>query len=308
MTNKSKKSNIDNTGERMVPEYSAGSLMYSEHMVRYKAALEFVSGKTVLDIASGSGYGTKIIASKAAKVFGVEVDEASILYSKENFGSNNIKYIKGDASTIPLDDNSVDVVVSFETIEHIKDYNKFLDEVDRVLKDDGVLLLSTPNSLEFTEGNHFHLHEFEYEELVNLVSPKFKYIDSYFQGTWKGTAIATKDFIEEISSKTVLLDNYAPLVPEQYLYFFLVCSKKPIVKKIKVIAGLGEHYSDKTVTEVWAESNAHISNIRKEAEINTDHLKSEISQLKNELNAIKNSKSYILAQKMAKAYNKVTKF
>lgn len=148
---------LENDYERMVPEYHEGKLIYAEHVTRYLAAQSVVKDKVVLDIASGSGYGTKILAESAKFVYGVDVNEAAVNYSKKKYASKNIEYLVGDGESIPLKDNSVDVVITFETIEHIKNYSKFLDEVARVLKPDGLAIVSTPNDLEFAEGNHFSL-------------------------------------------------------------------------------------------------------------------------------------------------------
>ena len=312
MTTKTTPKNLKNTGERMIPEYSHGKLMYAEHMVRYKAALDFIDQRVVLDIASGSGYGTKLLAEKAKYVYGVDVDVDSVEYSNREFAGKNIEFLVGDAVKIPLEDNSVDVVVTFETIEHVKKYEIFLKEIDRVLKKDGLLLISTPNSLEFSEGNHFHLHEFEYKELIGLLKPTFEYIDSYFQGTWKSTIIGTKDFVGSVCSEKVYTDNFAPLDESKILYFFLVCSKNNIIKKLKPISGIGEHYSDKDNSNAWLESGAHINRLQNEAKVEIDRLnainnefKSQINNLNKQILDIHNSKTYKLSKNLSNTKNKI---
>src|SRR5690242_21358219 len=107
---------LDDTGERMVPEFHKGQLIYAEHLTRYASALPVVAGKTVLDIASGSGYGSQLLASAAAQVYGVDLDADAVAYAQKNFGSDNIEFRIGNATAIPLEDASVDVVVTFETI------------------------------------------------------------------------------------------------------------------------------------------------------------------------------------------------
>lgn len=305
---------IDNTGERMIPEYSKGHLMYAEHMTRYEAALPFVDQKVVLDIASGSGYGAKLLASKAKKVYGVEVDKEAVSYANKQFGAKNIEFKYGDAIKIPLDDNSVDVIVTFETIEHIENYQRFVEEMDRILKPEGIVLISTPNSLEFSKGNHFHLHEFEYQELVDLVKPHFKYIDSYYQGTWKYAAIGDEDFIRKESKIELTTMNYAPLKPEQDLYFYLVCSRQKITQKLTPIGGIGEHYSDKDMSNAWSDSISHNLNLHdqdaqriKSLETEVVELQAKVSVHEQELTTIKNSTSYKLATKLAKAKRTVTR-
>src|ERR1019366_4533556 len=134
--------------------------------------------------ASGSGYGSALLGTQAKKVYGVDIDKEAIIYAKKNYQSKIVEFILGDGVKIPLEENSVDVVVSFETIEHIEHYEAFMDEVSRVLKKDGLFILSTPNDVEFPETNHFHIHEFERKELEKLVRRYFKNNKAYYQGTW----------------------------------------------------------------------------------------------------------------------------
>ena len=173
---------LHDTGERMVPEYHAGMLIYAEHLVRYQVAQKLVAGKVVLDIASGSGYGTAVLAQTAKHVYGFDADSDAVAYATERFGAPNISFQVADAVSIPLEEDSVDVVITFETIEHIQDYEKFMAEIKRVLKPSGLAIVSTPNDLEFAEGNHFHLHEFVKDELLSLVSRYFRNVEEYYQG------------------------------------------------------------------------------------------------------------------------------
>ena len=275
---------LDNDYERMVPEYHKQTLTYAEHLTRYESASEIVKNKTVLDIASGSGYGTKMLANHARFVYGVDVNSKAVEYSRQEFGASNIEYLVGDGQKIPLDDNSVEVVTTFETIEHIKDYEKFLDEIVRVMRDDGVAVVSTPNDLEFAEGNHFHLHEFEYEELYNLLKKRFRYIDPYFQATSKFVAVGSSDFFEEEGLKNITLQNMAKISKNKYLYFYMVCSNKKITRRIKTLGAIGEHYSDRDLMQQRHNDKVRI--------METDE---KVNNLQREVNRLKSSRSYRLA-------------
>lgn len=257
---------LENDYERMVPEFHKHTLTYAEHVTRYSGALDIVKDKVVLDIASGSGYGTKMLADVAKKVYGVDVNEVAVNYARKHYDRNNLEYKVGDGESIPLDDNSVDVVVTFETIEHIKDYAQFVKEVKRVLKPDGLAIVSTPNDLEFAEGNHFHLHEFEYDELVSLLKKDFKNIDSYYQATWKYVAVGKeKDFANE-GELTIPVTNLAPLKKDSYLYFYLLCSNRAITETVKPVAALGEHYSDRQLVKQVSDFNDEIASYKAKIE------------------------------------------
>ncbi len=233
----------------MVPEYHRGSLIFAEHLTRYQSALPFVADKVVLDIASGSGYGTKLLAEAAAQAYGVDADAGAVDYARTKFSAANVEFRHGDAVAIPLDDNSVDVVVSFETIEHIENYRRFMGEIKRVLRPNGIALISTPNDLEFAEGNHYHLHEFVYQELLDLVGEYFRHTDSYFQGTWKYVAVGTEQVLSNEGEIPCPTSNLAPLSREKMLYFYLVCSDAPIMTEAASTAAVGQHYSDRDLAE-----------------------------------------------------------
>jgi ubiquinone/menaquinone biosynthesis C-methylase UbiE len=258
---KKTKVKLPNDFERMIPEYHKGTPAYGEHWVRYQAALGLVKGKVVLDIASGSGYGTQLLAKTAKKVYGVDVNEKSVKYAQENFSARNVEYKAGDGVKIPLADKSVDIVITFETIEHIKDYKKFLSESKRVLKPGGMMVVSTPNELEFAEGNHFHLHEFEYDELKSLLHDYFKNIKSYFQGDWVYSVIGDDSLMQKETQQDIPTLQLAPIGPEQYLYFFLLCSDRKIDDEVKPLAAMSEHYSWRKIQEKEGLTRQHINNL-----------------------------------------------
>src|ERR1017187_1344633 len=135
-------SGIEFTGERMVPE-KADANTFWEHIYRYRFATTFVNGKKVLDIACGEGYGAAaLMQSGATSVIGVDVSPEACEHATHRYG---IKTRLGDAQNIPLENASVDTVVSFETIEHLARPEKFLDECVRVLAPGGQIIISTPN-------------------------------------------------------------------------------------------------------------------------------------------------------------------
>jgi len=150
----------------------------TEHLHRYAMVKTYVKGKTVLDIASGEGYGSNLLKEEASCVFGIDVDNVTIEKAKLKYKKDNLFFIQGSTSAIPLDDNSVDVVVSFETIEHHDEHEEMMEEIKRVLKPEGLTIISTPDKYYYSDftgfNNEFHVKELYKEDFVNLIYKKFK--------------------------------------------------------------------------------------------------------------------------------------
>ena len=163
------------TGERYVPQLRGTIAL--EHLHRYAYACEFVQGKVVLDIASGEGYGSEMLSRTAAHVYGVDVDKKSVVHAAEKYQKDNLEFILGSCEKIPLPDHSVDLIVSFETIEHTEQHDLVLLEMKRVLKPDGFLIISSPEKGDYhekrNEKNPFHLHELDFEEFQRLLLKHF---------------------------------------------------------------------------------------------------------------------------------------
>ncbi|MFD2879732.1 class I SAM-dependent methyltransferase [Paenibacillus rhizoplanae] len=104
-------------------------------MNRYRLAQKFVKDKRVLDAACGAGYGSKMLqVAGASHVLGVDIDEASLTNARKTYGHDQIDYAYGNVNKLELEDNSFDVVVSFETIEHIDDGSVWIKESARLFK------------------------------------------------------------------------------------------------------------------------------------------------------------------------------
>ena len=214
------------TGERMMPEFNEGQEIYLEHMIRYFFASQFVKDKEVLDIACGSGYGTDHLLKKGAKkIIGVDISEETISYCKNRYKEEKISFKVGSVEKIPLEDNSVDVVISFETIEHVNEnaQNCFMKEIKRVLRPDGVFVVSTPNSIVFPKGNPFHIKELNYEEFSFVLKSNFKNVEIFFQDNIECGFISSKASIEGVDNKNVISEKIGENKAEDSLYFVAVC-------------------------------------------------------------------------------------
>lgn len=173
------------TGERFIPEkLKATDETYQEHMERYKFALERVKGLSVLDVACGAGYGSHMLASEAKEVCGIDISDEAVQYAREHYSGQNIKFEVMDSRAIKYPDHSFDAVVSFETIEHVPEPEVFLKEIKRILKPDGLLIISTPNLETTCDGKEvhvpFHVKEFTLQEMMDLLKA-FHGIDVYAQ-------------------------------------------------------------------------------------------------------------------------------
>ncbi|MCG7530102.1 methyltransferase domain-containing protein [Psychrobium sp. MM17-31] len=145
------------------------------HMARYKFARSFIKADDlVLDGACGSGYGSKILAGKSKNIIGIDLNARSINYAKKNYGDSVKEFNCSDIEQLNYDNNSIDVVVSFETLEHIP-YDvcrNYLKKIGDWLKPGGILVASSP-MLRFKDGepyvtNPYHINELPKNELLNL--------------------------------------------------------------------------------------------------------------------------------------------
>jgi ubiquinone/menaquinone biosynthesis C-methylase UbiE len=156
-----------------------------EHLHRYAIACELSEDKVVVDIACGEGYGSNLISTVAKTVIGIDIDGATINKAKEKYKSPNLSFYEGSAEKIPLADSIADVVVSFETIEHLVDHDTMLSEIKRILKQDGILIISTPDKKYYSEEtgykNPYHKKEFYKEEFYSFLEKYFSYTDMYLQ-------------------------------------------------------------------------------------------------------------------------------
>jgi SAM-dependent methyltransferase len=231
------------TGERIVPGQVEPDLL-NEHLARYHFARQFVQGKRVLDAACGSGYGSAMLAESAGSVIGIDISGEAVGYARSNYAAAaaagaEIEFSEGDCLALPLNDHSVDVAVAFEIIEHIKDAAGFLRELRRVLRPHGLLILSTPNRLYYTEDrgevNPFHEREYTFAELDALIDTFFRHRRIIFENHVDGFVVSGPG--AELNdpqgpAPTLLTDKGTPPSLEaraRDAYFFIaVCSALPL--------------------------------------------------------------------------------
>lgn len=166
------------TGERLVTSVDSIHGVI-EHLHRYALAIEIAKNKIVLDIASGEGYGSFLLSKTSQMVFGVDIDKYSILHAQNKYSDiDNLKFLQGSTSLIPLENNSVDIVISFETIEHHDEHELMMKEISRVLRKNGCLLISSPEKSIYKQrdpNNPYHIKELTFLEFQHLLKNYFKY-------------------------------------------------------------------------------------------------------------------------------------
>jgi SAM-dependent methyltransferase len=244
---------LEFTGERFVPGI-AGEIAH-EHWHRYAFARRWVEGKRVLDVACGEGYGSALLSQVAAHVVGVDIAEDTIAHARAAYATRpHLRFDQGSAAALPLPDASVDVVVSFETIEHLAgpDQPRMLAEIARVLTADGVLVLSAPNPVEYSQArnyrNPFHLHEPARDELGALPAPLFPRCHWYTQRRYFGSAIWNEQREPTLEAWSGDAASVAPAMPPVPMYF-LVVARRNAAQAVATGSGVSL-YSDRNETEL----------------------------------------------------------
>jgi SAM-dependent methyltransferase len=212
------------TGERFLPE-CAGEMVY-EHWHRYLLAKQYVGGSRVLDVASGEGYGSHLLAQHAISVVGVDLSAEAVAHATKKYSQHNLNYVTASCTKIPQPDASFDVIVSFETIEHITEHEAFLGEVNRLLKPNGLFIISSPNRPEYSERtgykNEFHVKELDRGELKGLLDLHFP------EQRWFAQRAAFHSMIwpldSEATSAAALTDDGLPGYPAE-VYFLVFCAR-----------------------------------------------------------------------------------
>ncbi|QPN26930.1 methyltransferase domain-containing protein [Brucella sp. BO2] len=198
---------LDFTGERYVPEETGNIAL--EHLHRYLSVCPLAKNKTVLDIACGEGYGSALLSEHASQVIGIDIDIDTVIHAGAKYVKQNLKFTVGDCVAIPLADNSVDIIVSFETIEHHAEHERMMCEFKRVLRADGALIISSPDKKNYSDRrnfhNKFHVKELYEEQFRNILSSYFRNYRIFEQRIIFGSAIFSK--IQEGAVQNYLINS-----------------------------------------------------------------------------------------------------
>ena len=220
---------LECTGERFLPDLMAG-VIELEHVHRYAMARELAFGKEVLDIACGEGYGADLLAAVAKQVTGVDISQEAVAYATAKYPRKNLEFVCGSAAEIPLADASVDLVVSFETIEHHAEHREMLAEIRRVLRPDGVLLISSPDKYEYSDvpgyRNPYHVRELYLNEFEGLLRAEFSQVEVFGQRVCYGSFVGPLGDSDAVFATFSQLDQAIQRTEglKQPIYFVAVAS------------------------------------------------------------------------------------
>ncbi len=154
------------------------------HLARYEFACKYVDGLNVADIACGTGYGCRVLieTGKAQSVTGIDICPEAIEYAKSRHQVAGVRFFAADALQTGIPDQSVDCVVSFETIEHLENAEALMDEFYRIMKPGGRLICSTPNAWPLEIAPH-HVREYNKASFSKLLDRRFKLEELYNQNS-----------------------------------------------------------------------------------------------------------------------------
>ncbi|NHN90570.1 glycosyltransferase [Acetobacter sicerae] len=225
------------TGERFMPDMRGETAL--EHMHRYLFAREVISeGAAVLDVASGEGYGSALLSAKAGTVVGVDVSQNAAEHAQRKYGNERVRFLTGDVCALPLPSDSIDFIVSFETIEHVADHEKMLEEFVRVLKPSGVVIISSPDKYRYSMAtgysNEFHVKELFSHEFQQLMQKYFTNVVFGGQRNMFGTVIDFPDTVSRDVSFSLAEGDIARFedVPEP-MYLIAIASRADLPMAVR---------------------------------------------------------------------------
>ena len=240
---------LEFTGERYVPEL--GGEIRLEHVHRYAFCRPYVKGKVVVDAACGEGYGTAMLASYAARVVGIDISDQAIQHASSRYGAlGNIEFRAADVAKPGLPTASVDVVVSFETIEHLHAQEQMLAEFARILKPEGLLILSSPDKKTYSDDtgyrNEFHVKELYRDQLSTLIDRHFKRHALLGQRIVGGSSIFSLTEAAKERRPVVLVDDGEAILERsprlgQAVYFIALATNGPALPSLQPSTALSEH-------------------------------------------------------------------
>ncbi len=235
---------LEFTGERFTPE-CVREIRY-EHWHRYAFALPLAQGRRVLDAACGEGYGSAMLARAASDVIGLDLDQATVAHATARYGTERLQFQRADCTRLDhLPDASFDLIVSIETLEHVSEQERMLDGFQRLLRDDGLLLISSPDKANYSDArgfvNEFHVRELYRNEFEDLIAERFPSWRMYGQKLLFQSALWAMDSgggpAQAITMHEGVPQNGLTYPP---LYLLALCGKNGLPKDLPALGLFGD--------------------------------------------------------------------
>ena len=213
--------------ERFVPG-TWSKLAEYEHLPRYELSKAMADGKSVLDFGCGTGYGSAILSEVAEKVIGLDIDQAAIFWANATHRNPRLSFHRCSDLGASLPSGSFDAITCFEMIEHVDHATQLavIASIARLLREDGVLIISTPNP-EITKlygANPYHLREMTISEFQELLVVHFPHICILEQRV--RNSIAFDVFGVKPATQCITLAHEGTgVIPLAYIAF---CSRRPL--------------------------------------------------------------------------------
>ena len=219
------------TGERFTPE-CVREIWY-EHMHRYAFAAAFGVGKRVLDAACGEGYGSALMARAGARVLGVDISDETVAHARQRYADlSALRFEQADVTALDhLPDAGFDVIVSFETLEHVEAQERMLAGFRRLLAPGGLLLISSPDKRTYSDlrnyHNEFHVRELYREQLEALLHTQFPAVRILAQKLLFQSLLWDPDGPPRVASAATLRADASLSPRPEYaaLYFLAICAQ-----------------------------------------------------------------------------------
>lgn len=308
---------LAHTGERFVPGKGSAEVAY-DHIARYRLAERYVRGKEVADLGCGAGYGTYSLARFARSILGVDLSEEAVAYASWSYEAPGLRYEVGDVARLPNPAGSFDAAVSFEVIEHLERPEALVEEARRLLKEDGVFVVSTPDKQTYSNDrnsvNPHHLKEMYPLEFRELLERHFRHVGIYWQGALSGSIILP-DRGELPEGGQVVLESTQFSLPEPTfnreapvtLYMIAVCTNgpapEPLQKPHLVLdrdRQIYEEYTDwRAALGALLQYRSHELRVLNERARAREERR--IEDMQRRIEDMQSSRAWVLAQRLARA-------
>jgi SAM-dependent methyltransferase len=230
----------------MTPADMSGRLAESEHRGRYWWSASLAANREVLDAGCGTGYGSDILAAAGARrVVGIDVSEEAIAEARLRSEEDPVELMVASLHELPFAEDSFDLAVCFEVIEHIDRRDQALLELRRVLRPGGVLAISSPNRGVYPPGNPHHVHEYRATEFREALAAVFPFVRVYRQSPWLAAAVLDDDESQATGAEdelTTRVIKIAAVEPGEEMFTLALASAAPITAGPQSLVALGHPF------------------------------------------------------------------